>query len=100
MFTELSSWTYGVVITNDTLGEVKVEYKVTDLSSDRVVLTGTTTVAPNGRNHLGNVGAFYSDKTMFKMEYTVNGGKVQTNHYLAGFPPFSLEQYKAWMEKM
>ena len=100
LFGEMWSWTHGVAIVNDTLKSVDVEYKVIDLSTDKVVLSGKATVAPNARQTVGSVGAYYSDKTMFKMEYTVDGGEVQTNHYLAGLPPFSLEQYKAWMKKM
>jgi len=99
MFSEMAHWNYGIVVTNDTLRDVKVEYKVTDLSCDKVVLTGAATIAANGIKTVGNVGAYYSDQKMYRIDYTVNG-EQKTNHYLAGFPPFSLEQYKAWMQKM
>ena len=100
MFCEMWNWSFGVVAANDTMKAVTVDYKIIDLSTDKVVLTGKDSISPNGIKHIGNVSAFYSDKTMFKIEYAVNGGDVKTNHYLAGFPPFSLEQYKAWMAKM
>jgi hypothetical protein len=33
------------------------------------------------------------------MEWTVDGIEGG-NHYLHGFPPFSLEQYKGWLNKI
>lgn len=99
MLGEMRDWNHPIIIANDTLENVKVEYTVIDLDDDSVVKEGVAEIEPNGIKHVGNIKLFYSDKKCFKIIYKVNGVE-KTNHYLAGLPPFSLEQYKAWLSKL
>ncbi len=99
MLGEMRDWSYPIVISNDTLEKVEVDYKIIDLDDDSVIKTGSTEISPNGIKTVGNISSFYSDKKMFKIVYMVNGIE-KTNHYLAGMPPFSLEQYKIWLQKL
>lgn len=100
MLSEMKSWNFGIVITNDTLKAANVEYKITDIASGKVIREATATVGANAIKTVGNIFEYYSTHTMYKIEYKVNGGDVKVNHYLAGFPPFSLEDYKAWMAQL
>ena len=38
-----------------------------------------------------------SPSAMWIIEWTTENGKSGRNHYLAGTPPFDLEQYRAWL---
>ena len=39
------------------------------------------------------------DKRLFLIEWNIEGTKY-VNHYLLGYPPFSFEQYRKWLEKI
>ncbi len=41
----------------------------------------------------------YSDQRMLLIEWTIDGQKSY-NHYLCGFPAFSLETYTEWLHKL
>ena len=99
MLGEMVDWMYPIVISNDTLTSVRVEYRIINLDDDSSLKQGVTTVEPNGIKTVDRVMMYYSDKKMFRIEYSVNG-VPKTNHYLAGFPPFSLEQYQSWLDKL
>jgi len=99
MLGEMKDWNHPIIITNDTLKKVKVEYTVIDLDDDSVVKEGIAEIEPNGIKRVGNIKLFYSDKKCFKIVYKVDGVE-KVNHYLAGLPPFSLEQYKVWLSKL
>ncbi len=99
MLGEMVDWMHPLVISNDTLIPAHVEYRVLDVDDGAVLKEGATTVEPNGIKTVDQIMMYYSDKKMIRIEYTVNGVS-KVNHYLAGFPPFSFEQYKVWLDKI
>jgi len=99
MIGEMTSWNNPVVIANDTLKERTVKYVITDIDTDEILSEKEVTIEANGIENVDRIHGYYSDHRMLKIVYEVEGKKY-INHYLCGFPPFSFEQYKKWMEKL
>ena len=88
-----------LVIVNDTLKPVSAQVTVKDADSEKVLFGGKFEVARNGKAVLGTIAA-PARPAMWLLEWAVSGGPPQRNHYLAGPRPFSLAQYKGWLEKL
>ena len=57
-------------------------------------------VAPANENwQVDHLRTFASDHRLYLVEWSA-GGEAFGNHYLAGQPPFSLEQYRAWLAEI
>lgn len=91
-FKEPGNWGIELTAVNDTHAKQTISYKVTDLRSGECVCEGEAEV-PEGVTMLEKVAYSQGAKTIYLMEWSYNGisGK---NHYLAGNPPFSLEEYR------
>lgn len=99
MVSEMEWWHHNIVITNDTLKEVNVKYKVTDADTKEILAEGICRIPANGIEKADSISLYYSDKKMLLIDYEVDG-KAYKNHYLCGLPPFSLEQYHKWYDML
>ena len=99
MVDEPQDWHCRVVVGDDSREDAAGHYRVWDADSGETLLEGDYAVKANENLQLGQIPVFHSGKRLFLMEWTANGKKY-ANHYLQGFPPFSLEQYKPWLVKV
>ena len=99
MVDEPKEWHCRVVVGNDSREDAAGHYRVWDADSGETLLEGDYQTKANENLELGTIPVFHSGKRLFLIEWTANGKKY-ANHYLQGFPPFSLEQYKSWLAKI
>jgi len=99
MVDEPRNWHCRVVVGNDSREDATGHYQIRDADTAKTLLEGDYAVKANENLELGQIPVFHSDKRLFLIEWTANGRKC-ANHYLLGFPPFSLEQYKSWLLKI
>jgi beta-mannosidase len=97
-FGELSSWHQPLYACNDTLKEYSGTYRVTDTSTGKVIAEGEFTSSVNGSKVIAQVPIYYSEQKILLIEWEANGEKGY-NHYLCGYPPFSLSAYKTVVDK-
>lgn len=83
---------------NDTLSEKTGSYRVSDVDTGDILAEGSFVAPANSTTEIGSVHTEYHEKKMLKIEWCVDG-VCSFNHYLCGFPPFSLEKYEKWMKK-
>jgi beta-mannosidase len=97
LFDEIKSWNLRLLAANDTLSWVKGCVKVTDADTDQVIVERSFSARPNATNELCRLPMYYSEQRLLLIEWELEDGTVGHNHYLAGFPAFSLERYRAWL---
>ncbi len=98
MLREPSSWGQDLVAANDRREDLVVNYKVRELGGGKVVAEGQGTAKGDATTVLGRVPFFAGEKKFYLIEWTA-GGQAGRNHYLAGHPPFDLEQYRGWLRE-
>ena len=86
-----------VVASNDTRSPAEVRYRIWDADSAETVVEGTFTVPDNQNWQVDRIRTYASDQRLYLIAWEVNGREFG-NHYLAGWPPFSLERYRAWLQ--
>ena len=96
---EISHWNLKIFACNDTPEEKTGTYRVTDADTGEVLAAGTFTAGVNGSFCVAQFPVFYSEQKMLLIEWEANGEKG-FNHYLCGYPAFSLEKYRGWVEKL
>jgi beta-mannosidase len=99
MVDEPKEWHSRVVVGNDSREDAAGHYRIWDADSGETLLEGDYQTKANENLDLGTIPVFHSGKRLFLMEWTANGKKY-ANHFLQGFPPFSLDQYKSWLSKI
>jgi beta-mannosidase len=99
MIDEPDDWHVRVVLSNDTREEKRGSYKVWDADTGQTLLEGTFVSVVNGNVDLGRIRVSHSDQKMFFIQWIIDGN-AGYNHYLLGFPGFSLERYKGWMNQL
>ena len=99
MVREMAAWNYTLVAANDTLHPVDGTYRVTDIATGECFGEGVFHVDANTCTDLQKIRMMYSDQRMLLIEWTIDGQKSY-NHYLCGFPAFSLETYTEWLHKL
>ncbi|MCL6430006.1 MAG: glycoside hydrolase family 2 [Anaerolineae bacterium] len=86
-----------VIICNDSRQPARVQYCIRDAQSEEgVVVEGTFTVPANQNWQVDRIRTYASDQRLYLITWEVDG-EAFGNHYLAGHPPFSLEQYRGWL---
>ena len=95
---EISDWTLPIYACNDTLEEKIGSFTVKDAETDEILFESNFKVGINQTDLLTRMPIYYSDRKLLIIEWNVNGEKG-INHYLCGYPPFSLEKYKFLMQK-
>lgn len=95
---EISDWTLPIYACNDTLEEKSGIFTVKDAETDEILFESGFEVGANQTKLLTRMPIYYSDHKFLIFEWDINGEKG-INHYLCGYPPFSLEKYKLLMKK-
>lgn len=95
---EICNWSLPLYACNDTLKEKRGHFTVTDTSNGERIYEGDFTAAPNASTQIASLPLYYSDKKILFFEWSIDGEKG-FNHYLCGYPAFSLEKYRDIVEK-
>ncbi|MCX7795324.1 MAG: glycoside hydrolase family 2 [bacterium] len=96
MITEPESWYVKVVGVNDTFIEMQGTYRIYDADTKEELNSGDFLVSPLSKKILGKIKVSRGEKRLFIIEWELDKNKY-LNHYLLGYPPFSLERYKEWL---
>jgi beta-mannosidase len=86
-----------LVVSNDSRDPFEVRYRVWDADGGDTIAEGTFVAPANENWQVARIRTYASDRRLVLVEWEV-GGERFGNHYLAGSPPFSLAQYRAWLE--
>lgn len=95
---ELGNWKLRLHACNDTLTEKRGHLRVYDIETDETLAELDLTAAANTSTELVGLEIYYSEQRFLVFEWEVDG-KKGFNHYLCGYPAFSLERYRAWLRK-
>ena len=93
---ESEGWGHKVCLCNDSRQDKTVTYTITDFDAGTVVQQGTVQVDANENLFLPSIPSLPGDKRLYLMVWECDGIKYGS-HYINGFPPFALEQYKKWL---
>jgi len=85
-----------VVVCNDTLRAVEVRYSVSDAGSGDVLAEGAITVPANENWQGTRLRGYAGEQRLYLVRWECDGA-AHGNHYLAGQPAFSLEDYQRWL---
>jgi beta-mannosidase len=89
---EINSWELPIYACNDTLTEKDVRLTVKDAEREEVIYEGNFTVKENRTDLITTIPVYYSEHKILIFEWIADGDPG-INHYLCGYPPFSLEKY-------
>ena len=95
---EPENWGQAVAACNDTRDDVEVAYAIRDIGTGAAVAEGRGVASADHVTVLGRVPFSMGEKRFYVIEWRTDSGTGR-NHYLAGNPPFDLEQYRRWLEK-
>ena len=95
---EISGWGSYMVACNDTLSEKRGHFTVKDAATDAILHEGDFTAPSNASTRLVKLPLYFSEHKLLIIEWEADG-ELGFNHYLCGFPPFSLDKYKNIMER-
>lgn len=95
---EPDNWHIELAAINDTGSPVEIRYIVKDALSGQIVCEGVKTAAP-GVRALERIRYSQGEKRIYRIEWEQNGKKGRS-HYLAGNPPFSLSEYRLFLESV
>jgi beta-mannosidase len=90
---------FEVIVANDTSKKSTGKVRVIDVDSKKEVFSGKFEVAENSKTLVGKIEA-PEGQGMFLIEYELEDGKKQLNHYMYGKPPFKLADYKKWFKAL
>ena len=96
MIQEPEDWHVTASVGNDTMRDVLGCFHIKDADSQEIMLDGNFCAKANETISLGKFRISRSDHRLLLIQWTIQG-KTYGNHYLLGSPPFSLEQYRAWL---
>ncbi len=96
-FGECEGWVYPFVIANCSLTDAHVIYTVTDGDTGETLCAGEAFAPANRNTRVRGLELPVSEKRLLLIDYTVNGRRQQ-NHYITGFPPYSVETLRRWAE--
>ena len=95
---EMKDWNLPIYACNDTLLEKKGHFTVKDTSTDEIIFEGDFVASANTSTKIASLPLFYSDKKVLIFEWEIDGERG-FNHYLCGYPPFTLEEYSDIVKK-
>ena len=95
---ELLSWMLPIYACNDTLNPKQVHLVIRDASDNSVIKELEFTAKENASTKVFNMPLYYSDKKVLIFEWEADGVHGW-NHYVCGYPPFNLQEYKEIMRK-
>ena len=88
-----------ILVCNDTRQTAHVSFRVWSADTDEVVAEGACVAPANENRQVARIRTYASDQRLYLMELGLGTDRFG-NHYLAGAPPFSLEQYRAWLPRI
>ena len=95
---EIRSWNLPIYACNDTLFEKRGHLTVRDADTGEVIHERDFTAKANASTLISMLPTYYSEQKVLIFEWEISGERG-FNHYLCGFPPFSLEKYLAAVKK-
>ncbi len=95
---EINNWNLPIYACNDTLEEKRGHLTVKDSGTDEVICECDFVAGANTSTLLLELPTYYSEKKVLIFEWTL-GETSGFNHYLCGYPPICLEEYKKVIEK-
>ena len=96
---EWADWGHRVIVTNDTLAPVKGSVTVSDADTGETLFDGNFEVPANANAEAGRFDLPNGEQRLLLLRFEA-GALSGANHYLTGHPPYSLEQYLGWREKI
>ena len=85
-----------IVISNDSRQHADGRYQVTDGETGTVVAEGDFSVPANQNWQVARLRTYASDQRLYLATWQI-GKETYGNHYVAGYPPLSLQRYRAWL---
>jgi len=99
MVGEPDGWHCRVVAGNDSNVPCEGSYRIVDGDSEAVLLEGAFHVPANANGELGRIRVSHGEHRLFLIHWELEG-ETFGNHYLLGKPPFSFDQYRAYLAKI
>jgi beta-mannosidase len=87
-----------IVAVNDTRTEKNGTVTVRDIDTREILFSGNFKIPKNGKTIVGYIPES-NKQAMWLIEYSI-GNENLANHYLAGKPPFKLNDYENWYKKL
>ncbi|HEX2950213.1 MAG TPA: glycoside hydrolase family 2 [Armatimonadota bacterium] len=98
MLREPADWRQQLVAVNDLRRELSIQYSLRDIDTDDILARGERLVPANSIAVVDQVPFSMGEKRCYLIEWHSEIGTGQ-NYYLVGNPPFTLPQYRMWIEK-
>jgi len=99
MLGEPEDWHCALTASNDTLRPASGRCTVSDADTGEELWAGDFEAPANGTRRMGRVRVSRGEQRMLLIRWTA-GGEEFGNHSLIGSPPFDLERYKGWMNRI
>jgi beta-mannosidase len=96
MIDEPENWHVRVVAGNDSLTDIRGEYRVWDADTNETLLEGVFAAKANENAVLGHIRISHASQRLLLIEWTVDG-QTYGNHYLLGTPGFVYQDYRRWL---
>ena len=84
-----------VIVANDTRQDAAVRFEVARPGGD-VLCAGEMTIPAAQNWQLGRIRTYAGERRLYLLRWET-GGEAFGNHYIAGSPPFSLDDYRGWL---
>jgi beta-mannosidase len=97
MLNEPESWNQNIVVSNDTRNDYRLSCQIRDIDTDEVVFTAECLAPADRSTTIGQIPYIRNRQRFFVI--TWQGDVAGSNHYLAGQPPFTLEQVRSWLNR-
>lgn len=99
MISEIENWEHKVIVGNDSSRDEYVSYSVEDGVTGEVIMAGRMLSRANENIEAGRIKSWDGEKRFYIIKWEIDG-KHYANHYISGYAPFELAEYKAWLEKI
>ena len=96
MFREPENRSYTVVAANETLQDVKLNFKITDFTDNKVLLDSKTVIISNAVTEIVRLPQHDENAHFYVMDWEYNG-KHGKNYYFAGQMPYDFDDYFKYM---
>lgn len=97
MFDEPKDGEIQLVGVNDSLHKASVKYTVTDITNNKMIISGSVELGIDGAETLESVAVSETDHVMYLIEWETNGVKYK-NHYYTNLKNIDYSSYKRDME--
>jgi beta-mannosidase len=90
---------YAIVAVNDTRNDEPLRFAIRDLDRHEVGQSGSAVAVADAVSALGQINDATGEQRFLVIDWETRAGAARS-HYLAGTPPFSLDQYRTWRQRM